>query len=80
MSAHESTASDAGSRGVGGGVMVGLLLFAAAATWLVGGSMAERSLYPVLLTVAAGGLAVATPYRLVRLALESISQRLHSEE
>jgi hypothetical protein len=42
--------------------------------------MAERSLYPVLLTVVAGGLALATPYRLVRLALESISQRLHSEE
>ena len=41
MSAHDSTASDAGSRGVGGGVMVGLLLFAAAATWLVGGSMAD---------------------------------------
>jgi hypothetical protein len=65
---------------VAGAAIVVLLLAAALLAWHVGGSMPERHLFPLLLTITAAILALATPYRLVRAALQAVSPKLDSQE
>jgi hypothetical protein len=65
---------------VAGGAIVFLLLAVALLAWHVGGSMSQRPAFPLLLTTTAVVLALATPYRLVRLALLSVSPKLDGQE
>jgi hypothetical protein len=81
MSAKDSPRYESGSAGpVTGAAMIGLLVAAAGAAWLVGGSMPGRQLFPGLLTLIALALALATPYRWVRMSLLAVSPRLRSDD
>lgn len=65
---------------VAGAAIIGLLLAGAGLAWYVGGSMPDRGLFPALLTVTAGLVALATPYGIVRTALSAVSRRLDGHE